>query len=221
MNPDDIYKALDEIRSHFPGSSKMTLLLIEPAGTKGAFDEVTERAALSSMKSAWQLENRAPTRTFVPTDESVIAYVRSVSDDAAKSPVKMLIAIELNRGVTSVWVLPKGMCFIATVAYGSPLATEVLSLSDFRDEVLLPTKLGMAAVRLYYNFSPTMAAYINESSSMKAIVRACLYPVVRMVKILRQKERASLVIKLPSSSEGKQTASKGLENENSGGEGGF
>jgi hypothetical protein len=68
------------------------------------------------MKSAWQLEDKIPTKTFSPTDESVIGYVRNVAENASQSAVKMLVVIDLSKGETSVWVVAKGMCFIATAA---------------------------------------------------------------------------------------------------------
>ena len=48
----------------------------------------------------------------------------------------------------------KGDCFIATASYGSPFASEVMIFRQFRDEKLLPSKLGSAFVRVYYFVSP-------------------------------------------------------------------
>src|SRR5690349_6690525 len=44
----------------------------------------------------------------------------------------------------------KKMCFVATAAYGSPMATEVITLSDFRDDVLLRSTFGQFFVDAYY-----------------------------------------------------------------------
>jgi hypothetical protein len=189
MTPNDIYKALAEIRDKFPKSSKMYVFLIEQAGATGAFEGATQRGALISMKSAWKLEEKAPTRTFSPTDESVIGYVRGIAENASQSAVQMLVAIELNKGLTSVWVQPKGMCFIATAAYGSPLASEVLVLSRFRDDVLLRSKLGRSAVRLYYAISPPVASSIDESQRLKMVIRKMLVPILFLVRKLMQRER--------------------------------
>jgi tetratricopeptide (TPR) repeat protein len=65
----------------------------------------------------------------------------------------------------------KGMCFIATAAYGSPLAQEVIALSAFRDEVLLSSTPGKLFVRTYYLVSPPLARLISHSERAKSLVR--------------------------------------------------
>jgi hypothetical protein len=39
----------------------------------------TQRGSVIAMKNAWQLENKAPTVTFAPTDEKVIDYARNLA----------------------------------------------------------------------------------------------------------------------------------------------
>jgi hypothetical protein len=73
-----------------------------------------------------------------------------------------------------------GMCFIATAAYGTPMAEEVEILREFRDEYLLTNPMGQALVDFYYRVSPPMADFINEHPSLKPIVRAGLVPAVAM-----------------------------------------
>lgn len=71
-------------------------------------------------------------------------------------------------------------CFIATAAYGSPLAKHVKVLRAFRDRFLLPYSLGRAFVRAYYQYSPPLANYIARHQVARAIVRVALLPVVGM-----------------------------------------
>ncbi len=79
-----------------------------------------------------------------------------------------------------------GGCFIATAAYGTPLAPEIGVLSAFRDEVLLPTLPGAAFVRFYYKYSPPIAAAIAPSQVRKALVRHCaIRPLVWLVRRCR------------------------------------
>jgi Regulator of chromosome condensation (RCC1) repeat len=71
-----------------------------------------------------------------------------------------------------------GGCFIATAAYGTPMAEEIQILREFRDEYLLTNPLGQALVGLYYRISPPIAEFITEHPSLKPIVRVVLAPVV-------------------------------------------
>lgn len=187
MTPNDIDKALAEIRDTFPKSSKMFVGLIERAEKTGAFEGATRRAAVISMKSAWQLEDKAPTRTFAPTDESVIDYVRSIADNASQSAVKVLVVIDLNEGMTSVWVIPKGVCLIATAAYGSALAPEVMTLRQFRDDVLLCSRLGTTFVKFYYLVSPPLAFLVSKNHFLRVVTRrALLGPILRRLKLRKE-----------------------------------
>jgi alpha-tubulin suppressor-like RCC1 family protein len=69
-------------------------------------------------------------------------------------------------------------CFIATAAYGTPMADEIQILRQFRDGYLLTNPLGQALVDLYYRVSPPIAEFITEHPSLKPIVRVGLVPAV-------------------------------------------
>jgi outer membrane protein assembly factor BamB len=69
-------------------------------------------------------------------------------------------------------------CFIATAAYGTPMAEEIEILREFREEYLLANPVGQAFVALYYEVSPPMAEFINEHPGLKLVVRAGLLPAV-------------------------------------------
>jgi parallel beta-helix repeat protein len=71
-----------------------------------------------------------------------------------------------------------GGCFIATAAYGTPMAEEIDLLRDLRDEYLLTNPIGEALVELYYSVSPPIAAIVAKHSTLRAAVRCGLVPVV-------------------------------------------
>jgi hypothetical protein len=74
-------------------------------------------------------------------------------------------------------------CFIATAAFGSPLAPQVEVLRRFRDRYLLPHALGRTAVQVYNTVSPPLADAIRERPALRAAVRMGLTPVVWGVDI--------------------------------------
>lgn len=71
-------------------------------------------------------------------------------------------------------------CFIATAAYGTPLALEIQSLRDVRDAYLINTALGTAFADAYYRISPPIARLVSEYPVAKTVVRAALAPVVTL-----------------------------------------
>jgi len=77
-------------------------------------------------------------------------------------------------------------CFIATAAYGSRSASEVLALRAFRDRYLLTTAAGRSFVQWYYQNGPAAATILNAHAGYKPVVRAALLPVVGMAVFMTQ-----------------------------------
>jgi hypothetical protein len=65
-------------------------------------------------------------------------------------------------------------CFIATAAYGSPIAEQLDVLREFRDGVLLGSAAGSQSVELYYRLSPPIADFMSGKSFLKTLIRKLL-----------------------------------------------
>lgn len=81
-----------------------------------------------------------------------------------------------------------GGCLIATAAFGSELATQVQTLRETRDNVVLHTQSGTAFMTafnsMYYSFAPTIADLERENQVFKEIVKATIAPLITTLSIL-------------------------------------
>jgi len=83
-----------------------------------------------------------------------------------------------NNGRDSLFPPSRPPCFIATAAYGTSMAAEVVKLREFRDRHLLTNRAGRAFVRWYYGHSPSVADYIRQRKVARALVRTGLRPLL-------------------------------------------
>ena len=74
-----------------------------------------------------------------------------------------------------------GGCFIATAAFGTPIAKEINVLRKWRDDWLLMNRLGMIFVNFYYKLSPPIANNIRRSSTKRYWTRKLLIPFVKIL----------------------------------------
>ncbi len=94
---------------------------------------------------------------------------------------------------------PSPRCFIATAAYGTPVAGDIRVLRDFRDGYLLTNRPGRAFVDFYYDISPPIAGFITEHPALRPAVRAALLPAVTVSAVLvhgAQAENATIAVML-------------------------
>ena len=86
----------------------------------------------------------------------------------------------------------RGGCFIATAAYGSPMAPELDLLRAWRDIELSSIYLGRAFIEIYYRLSPPVARFIEKRDVLRMIVRTLLVLPIYILK-KRKKENRKLI----------------------------
>jgi hypothetical protein len=77
-------------------------------------------------------------------------------------------------------------CFVATAAWGDPLAQQVFTLRGFRDRYLRSTAFGRALVSAYYDYGPRFAAMIREHEWLRSATRGMLAPIVSWSRELQR-----------------------------------
>jgi hypothetical protein len=76
-------------------------------------------------------------------------------------------------------------CLIVTAAFGSPLASEVQLVRDYRDGTIRQSYTGsqffLGFNAWYYSFSPTVADFIATHPLVKSVMQVCLVPLLAII----------------------------------------
>ncbi|MPQ83815.1 hypothetical protein F0170_07345 [Pseudomonas sp. MAFF 730085] len=72
-------------------------------------------------------------------------------------------------------------CFIATAAYGHPLANEIHALRRWRDNSLSAGRLGRLFIAAYYKVSPAIAVKVSKSLVARSLVRGIISVILRII----------------------------------------
>jgi hypothetical protein len=108
---------------------------------------------------------------------AVTAYDESRNESGFSNEIVYAASSESSPSSSSA-----SRCFIATAAFGSPMAPEVALLRAFRDSWLLTNSPGRIFVEFYYWISPPIADFISCDESLKRITRMALMPLIYGVK---------------------------------------
>ncbi|MFH1645536.1 MAG: CFI-box-CTERM domain-containing protein, partial [Candidatus Omnitrophota bacterium] len=147
----------------------------------------------TTLKVRWLNEE---THTWEPIYDSIVYFGENyvsakVNHLSMFGLFSAIISVATPAGVSSASEAGGGgsasYCFIATAAYGTPMAGDVMVLRSFRDKVLLKSELGKALVRFYYKHSPEAASIIREKPVLRRITRALLKPLVEFAKFCNKK----------------------------------
>jgi hypothetical protein len=113
-----------------------------------------------------------------------VEWIGDVSTVANVKDATTSITMHGDYAIKATFSCGYEMCFIATAAYGTPMADEIQTLRDFRDEYLLHNRLGQGLIDVYYTISPPIADFITEHHGLKPMVRAGLMPIVAMCSLI-------------------------------------
>jgi hypothetical protein len=75
-------------------------------------------------------------------------------------------------------------CFVATAAWGTPMAEEIAVLRRLRDRHLRTHAIGRALVAAYETIGPALADAIRDDEDARAVARALLTPLVEIARWL-------------------------------------
>lgn len=75
-----------------------------------------------------------------------------------------------------------GGCFIATFAYESYDAKEVLFLRYYRDNVLGKSKIGMFFIKVYYLLSPSFVKVFVHFPAMRKVIKMTIDKIINKIK---------------------------------------
>jgi len=110
----------------------------------------------------------------------VTHYVAVRAVDRCNEAGPMAVAEYTTPAIHFTTVSP---CFVATAAYGTPLADDIGALRRFRDRHLRTNALGRALVGAYETVGPHLADAIRDDEDLRAATRSALAPFVALARL--------------------------------------
>jgi hypothetical protein len=179
------YGVLADPSSSTPYDLVITVLSLSSGTTYYYYDDKSDATSewLHTKKEAYQSDAPKSGSSFpVPADPSAFQITDSVpsgdyhvkvyfSQVGAFTPIGTYAETDFSLATDTA----TGGCFVATAAFGSPMARQVQWLRAFRDRILLPGRAGRALVNWYYAWSPRAAAWLQVHSIARKLTRAILW----------------------------------------------
>lgn len=109
---------------------------------------------------------------------SAVAYDASNNESGFSSEITYAVPAAATPSAGGEASSGGGACFIATAAFGSYRAPEVILLQKFRDRFLLTNTPGTLFVKFYYRVSPSIADFISHYDSLRHATRLALKPLI-------------------------------------------
>jgi hypothetical protein len=158
----------------------------EPITDAASFLRARPANAASMEIEALQIPRDVPAGETIEVDFGGLSYerhywvaVRAV--DACNATSTIAVTEYTTPPIQFTTVSP---CFVATAAYGTPMADEIGALRRFRDRHLLPNPVGAALVEAYYAIGPDLASLVAADEDRRAAARTLLSPIVALARWL-------------------------------------
>jgi hypothetical protein len=158
----------------------------EPIVDDASFERALQAEAALPDSVALQVPTMAPAGGRIDVDLGGLAaerryYVAVRAVDICNVPGAMAVTDYVTPEIEFTTVSP---CFVATAAYGTPMADEIGALRRFRDRHLRTNALGRALVSAYETFGPHVADAIRGDDDLRSATRALLAPIVAAARAL-------------------------------------
>ncbi|MGB5925465.1 MAG: CFI-box-CTERM domain-containing protein [Dehalococcoidia bacterium] len=141
-----------------------------PSGKEKVAYEVELEACMGAEPYTWAItQGSLPDGLGLDADTGIISG-KPTRADVFDFTVTVTDAAQITA-TAELSITIKGDCFIATAAYGTDTARGIDILREFRDEVLLPDRLGASVVSLYYQVSPPVANFVSQHEVLRTAVR--------------------------------------------------
>jgi len=119
------------------------------------------------------LDNGKPTGQFVNCRfEGILSGMLDQGDTVRASGTMKGGVLQVTRVTDpSGAVLAQAACFVVTAVCGDPLAFEVQVMRQFRDRVLMRSRLGRMAVVIYWRVGPILAGWLGSRPHLCRYIR--------------------------------------------------